>query len=326
MRTSLLALSLLAACQTDPAPPADPALAAKSPHDEVAELAAQVDALAAQLREAQATIAGLKGQVAELGVASRSQSDAQKTTAQNLSVLEVQQEELGAHLADLDHMLVEVDPTSGARTDKVEALAIRQAAAEDDIGALRDYGDETTSFLTSLAGASYRPGDGAEALHDALFATSDDGVSTPRVDGVIAASTARMRQRPETLFQEWDALIQEELATLTVDPNNALGALHAKLGELTLRLEATVHFVDDWQGETAYLRVQDDTLREEIGRVARGVAEGDAALQCQLDGVLDAVCPTTALAEALFLGDDAAARRAYADRGGEQVCGRTDHL
>jgi hypothetical protein len=353
MRPLLLALALLGACadltSTDPlAPAADPAFAERGVPQRLDELERQVAQLTTQLATAQATIADLERRTEPLEVVLDTIEESSATHDRQIAALQDGQTTL---TRDVSLVTQEVSAIAsdnpifvanlGAMNNTLNNLQVVVDDQAGTIDALEDYA------LALAGGETGTPPD----LTAALFESNPEtGETVIRTDGATARILWRLRQRPEILMAEWDALLDESLTSLQDNPlskvsqtDDAIDGLSRRLGDLAahtqLQIEATVHLIDDWQGETGRLAATDDFLSGQIasldtrvGANDRTVAvlgtsiagtqadvdavwaemlRGDELLTGRVDALTAEVCLIGDLAQATFVGDVNAAEGAY---------------
>jgi len=105
--------------------------------------------------------------------------------------------------------------------------------------------------------------------------------ASPQVaTNAVTPGKVTLGQCPTCLTGGWsnDQTIQcsSLLSILSLDPQNHTLAKIFKLGHHDqLRITATVHFIDDWQGETAYLKVDNEYLWTETVDQENGAGKLD---------------------------------------------------
>ncbi len=257
MRSTLIALVLLAACGTNPlegseAPSVDAALSDKTAAVRLAELEAQVAKLQKQMVTGQAIVQGLE---ARLKLAESTLTvhggNLQLLDSSNVDIqgrLKLAESSITVHGGNIDFLndsVLTIESGSTLFVNRLNDVESSQAT--------------TAAYVRGLASP------GSDDPTAPLF--GDDG--TPNVDGAIQAIIWRMRKRPELLVQEWDSMLNDSLVVLQASPlydaqglevTSALYQGDQRLG----KLEGSVaHFIDDWQGEVVYLKSVDAGLAGE---------------------------------------------------------------
>ncbi len=255
MRSTFVALVLLAACGTNPlegseAPSVDATLADKTAAVRLAELEAEVAKLQKQMVAGQAIVQGLEARLklaeSTLTVHGGDIRILDSSTLDIQGRLKLAESSITVHGGNIDFLndsVLTIESGSTLFVNRLNDVESSQAT--------------TAAYVRGLASP------GSDDPTAPLF--GDDG--TPNVDGAIQAIVWRMRKRPELLFQEWDEMINDSLVVLQASPlydaqglevTNALYQGGQRLG----KLEGSVaNFIDDWQGETAYLRITDEDLQ-----------------------------------------------------------------
>jgi hypothetical protein len=142
--------------------------------------------------------------------------------------IDLMQSTLDVHGGDLqlhDSALFRTDPQSGLTVDRLADLELRAAIVE--------------GFAILLAGGNGTC-DTADDLYATLFTTDEaSGEPAPSVAGV----TAELRKRPDLLFGEWDALIDQHVSSALANPLTQIDGLWDELSrldaDLRLQEEAT---------------------------------------------------------------------------------------
>jgi hypothetical protein len=220
---------------------------------------------------------------------------AQRSLVDRLDALEARNAALAKQLAD-------AQATVATLSRQVAALDERTGPGRQGghLAVLEDY-------AVKLAGGSPV---GPDAPPEKLAAQLVDA-GGPRVDGAGLALAARLRKRPEMLFQAWDDVIDEALTQLASNPATGFG-----------------HFVDDWQGEVAYLKVEDRLLWTQ-SHDQRAELDGQlAVLGEQLTRRQGDLCLLGGLVRAQHAGDEEGWLSLDDDLDAAQdtYCGKTDHL
>lgn len=290
MRHVVLALSLLTGCSQAFAPQTDDGLVERTTAERLATLERQTTVLTQQLRAAQATVTTLQQQQAQteallaevqgvahdntihIGAVGEQQNVLSALVASNGDAIAGLQSDQIQLRSDLESIAVD-NPTFVANQNVMtSAISQLQATTGQQAGTLASL----EAYARALAGVDPGPSGSTDELLQL------DG--TPIVAGAATALLPELR-KPENA-DAWGAAVGQALD----DPNGAAGVVRADLNRVT---EAVATFVDDWQGETAYLRVQQDQLGSD------------------LDAVRTEVCVIGDLAQAHYVGNGRGAEFAY---------------
>lgn len=297
MRHLVLALSLLSACNSGFAPQAEDGLVERTAAERLATLERQTAQLTQQLRTAQATISELQHHQAEtdarlaevqatandntihIGAVGEQQNVLSALVAANgatttanaaaISDLQTGQSDLTTQLNVITHDNAIHVANLGAQNNAIYELQATTGQQGDTLASLAAY-------ARALAGVDPGPSGTTDELLQL------DGA--PVVAGAATALLPELR-KPENA-DAWGAAVGQALD----DPNGAAGVVRTDLNRVT---EAVANFVDDFQGETAYLRVQQDQLTTD------------------LDAVRTEVCVIGDLAQAHYIGNGRGAELAY---------------
>lgn len=290
MRHLVLALSLLTGCSQAFAPQADGGLVERTVAERLATLERQTTQLTQQLRTAQGTISELNAQLADVRATANDNTIHIGAVGEQQNALSALVAANGATTTANAAAIADLQTGQSDLTTQLNVVTHDNAIHVANVGALNNaiYELQTTTgqqggtlaaleaYALALAGVDAGPSGTTDELLQL------DG--TPTVAGAATAILPELR-KPENA-DVWGAAVGQALD----DPNGAAGVVRADLNRVT---EAVATFVDDWQGETAYLRVQQDQLTTD------------------LDAVRTEVCVIGDLAQAQYAGNGRGAELAY---------------
>ena len=292
MRHLVLALSLLTGCSQAFAPQADDGLVERSTAERLTALERQTTQLTQQLRTAQGTIAELNAQLAEVRTTANDNAIGIDAVGQQQNVLAALVAANGATTTANAAAIADLQTGQADLTTQLNVITQDNAIHVANLGAQNNaiYELQTT---TGQQGGTLAA---LEAYALALAGLGSDGGPSGTTDELLqldgkpvvaGAATAILPElrKPENA-DAWGAAVGQALD----DPNGAAGALRAEFAALSA---STANFVDDWQGETAYLRAQQDQLTTD------------------LDAVRTEVCVIGDLAQAQYAGNGRGAEFAY---------------
>lgn len=258
--------------------------------------------------------------------------DARKT----IGALQAENAALEARVAATEDAVFETDPASGARTNKVDGFTIKQKALESSVVALDDQLTLVTDALVGTLESQFDL-NGVPPL-DA--ASKDAAKMTLKFKPEITRKVLALEQSDASqatqiaALEEFDTILDAGLAPSCNGESlrkhvgaSKWGNIYAQCEGGVLRLDAVElqqsltdaklsGFVDDWQGETAYLKQADlklqqnlDTAVADLGKVdgttnqrLKDLSTEDLKLAAQITALDGKVCSLAGSTERVLRG------------------------